>query len=63
MIPDIDAQLKAGEETPEWDMQKLRGHVALLSGVKLYMSDEQARRCQALTERYLRRMKEVTGVR
>lgn len=63
MIIDIDSQLKAGEETPEWDMQKLRGHVALLSAARLYMNDDQARRCQALTERYQRRMKEVTGIR
>lgn len=58
---DIQGQLRAAEETPDWDMQKLRGHVMLLSRHRDYMNDEEARRCQAITERLQRRMKELTG--
>lgn len=59
MLEHINAHLEAGEKTPDWDSQKLRGHITVLHSTEMYMSKEEHDRFLALVERLRGRMKQM----
>lgn len=59
MVELVNSHLQAAEETPDWDVQQLRGHVMILHGVELFMSQEERARYVLLIGRLRGRMREI----
>jgi len=61
-IIEINGQLQAAEQTEEWDVQKLRGHVMLLSRHLDYMTPEMAARYEAIRKRLENTLRTLQGL-
>jgi len=59
---EIEGQLKAAEETGDWDTQKLRGHVMLLSRHLDYFTPEMAARYEAIRKRLEHTLRTLQGL-
>lgn len=55
----IHAHLEAGEKTPDWDAQKLRGHITALHSTELYMNKEEHERYMVLVDRLREKMRRI----
>ncbi len=56
----IETNLEGGEHTPDWDSQKLRGHIIALHSTELHMSREDRDRYMALVIRLRTRMHQLS---
>lgn len=59
MTETITAMLEQGENTPDWDAQKLHGAVVVLHSTELYMTPDEHKRFTVLVNRLRQKMREA----